>query len=119
MNVIYSFFCFLTCSLIENRGEVYKELVRLFDSHACKTHVEVLHLLEKECGYAADNIPQLQDISLFLKSEFIATLDFVVYNLILREDWLYFASGGWFVDCSGLFSESGLSGVSNDTISET
>ncbi|CAG2174800.1 unnamed protein product, partial [Oppiella nova] len=54
-------------SEIRTWGEVYKELRRLFESHACRTHVDVLTLLEKECGYASDNIPQLQDVSLFLK----------------------------------------------------
>ncbi|CAG2117903.1 unnamed protein product, partial [Medioppia subpectinata] len=56
-----------TESEIRTWGEVYKELRRLFESHACRTHVDVFTLLEKECGYASDNIPQLQDVSLFLK----------------------------------------------------
>jgi len=34
---------------------------------ACNQHNGVLALLEKECGYSADNIPQLEDISNFLK----------------------------------------------------
>jgi len=46
---------------------VYKELVSLLPNKACKQHNEVFALLEKECGYSADNIPQLEDISNFLK----------------------------------------------------
>jgi len=46
---------------------VYKELVSLLPNNACKQHNDVFALLEKECGYSADNIPQLEDISNFLK----------------------------------------------------
>ncbi|KAI9558336.1 hypothetical protein GHT06_015089 [Daphnia sinensis] len=46
---------------------VYTELMSLLPKHACRQHMEALSLLEKECGYAADNIPQLEDISNFLK----------------------------------------------------
>jgi len=48
---------------------VYKELVSLLPNKACNQHNGVLALLEKECGYSADNIPQLEDISNFLKSK--------------------------------------------------
>lgn len=48
-------------------SSVYKELVSLLPNKACKQHNEVFALLEKECGYSADNIPQLEDISNFLK----------------------------------------------------
>jgi len=34
---------------------------------ACRQHVDILPLLERECGYRHDNIPQLEDISNFLK----------------------------------------------------
>lgn len=48
-------------------GIVYKNLKKFFPSHACKQHRYVFPLLEQNCGYSDTNIPQLQDISDFLK----------------------------------------------------
>lgn len=55
---------------IETWGCVYTKLVELFPTMACDVHCRVFKLLEKEVGYAKDNIPQLEDISNFLKREF-------------------------------------------------
>merc|ERR1719384_1050094 len=47
---------------------VYSNLKRLYRTHACYEHNHVFPLLEENCGYSADNIPQLQHVSDFLKS---------------------------------------------------
>jgi len=48
-------------------GKVYKKLRELFPTHACQQHAYIIPLLEQNCGYNENNIPQLQDISTFLQ----------------------------------------------------
>lgn len=49
------------------RGIVFRELHRLYTLHAVPEYMENWPQLEKYCGYREDNLPQLQDVSSFLK----------------------------------------------------
>ncbi|KAJ3596088.1 hypothetical protein NHX12_002497, partial [Muraenolepis orangiensis] len=59
--------------------EVYATLRELYNTHACSEHLEAFQLLERHCGYSPDNIPQLEDVSRFLK-DFLASLAFRVFQ---------------------------------------
>ncbi|XP_056605019.1 tryptophan 5-hydroxylase 1b [Triplophysa dalaica] len=52
---------------VKTWGVVFRELNKLYPSHACKEYVRNLPLLTQFCGYREDNIPQLEDVSSFLK----------------------------------------------------
>ncbi|XP_066907998.1 tryptophan 5-hydroxylase 1 isoform X2 [Halyomorpha halys] len=52
---------------IKTWGTVFRELHRLYVKHACKEYLDNWPELVKYCGYREDNIPQLQDISTYLK----------------------------------------------------
>uniref|UniRef100_A0A4W4FVA1 Tyrosine 3-monooxygenase n=1 Tax=Electrophorus electricus TaxID=8005 RepID=A0A4W4FVA1_ELEEL len=47
--------------------EVYRTLTAIYPSHACTQFLEGLQQLERECGYGEDKIPQLRDVSAFLR----------------------------------------------------
>ncbi|XP_056135046.1 tryptophan 5-hydroxylase 1-like [Lampris incognitus] len=46
---------------------VFRELNNIYPSHACREYMKNLPLLTKHCNYSEDNIPQLDDVSRFLK----------------------------------------------------
>ncbi|CAL8079164.1 unnamed protein product [Orchesella dallaii] len=46
---------------------VFNKVVSLLSSHACKQYADAFRLLQREVGYRPDNIPQLDDVSNFLK----------------------------------------------------
>ncbi|RWS27311.1 Protein henna-like protein [Leptotrombidium deliense] len=52
---------------IETWGTVFSKLTELYPTHACKEHNHIFPLMIENCGYRKDNIPQLEDVSNFLK----------------------------------------------------
>uniref|UniRef100_A0A8C9ADP4 Tyrosine 3-monooxygenase n=1 Tax=Prolemur simus TaxID=1328070 RepID=A0A8C9ADP4_PROSS len=47
--------------------EVYTTLKGLYATHACREYLQAFQLLERFSGYREDSIPQLEDVSRFLK----------------------------------------------------
>ncbi|KAM5172334.1 tyrosine 3-monooxygenase-like [Mantella aurantiaca] len=47
--------------------QVYKSLSTLYPNYACKQYLDAFQQLEKYCGFTENIIPQLQDVSNFLK----------------------------------------------------
>lgn len=56
-----------TTEEIKTWRTIYTELTQLYPTHACKEFNYIFPLLQQNCGYGPDNIPQLQDVSDFLK----------------------------------------------------
>lgn len=70
---------------------MFRELNKLYPSHACREYLKNLPLLIKHCDVREDNMPQLEDVSRFLKGErkgrqeriCSGFIDFFVYNTAL------------------------------------
>ena len=58
----------LTCCCLQ-RKEVYRQLRGIYPSLACRQFMDSLQQLEKECGYGEERIPQLREVSAFLKGD--------------------------------------------------
>lgn len=52
---------------LETWRVIYKRLITLYETHACREHRFVFPLLQQNCGFNEDNIPQIADVSRFLK----------------------------------------------------
>ena len=57
-----------TAEEIVTWGTVYNRLRALYETHACESQRRIFPLLEQMCSYSPNNIPQLQDVSDFLRS---------------------------------------------------
>ncbi|XP_074605644.1 tryptophan 5-hydroxylase 1-like [Brevipalpus obovatus] len=64
---------------------IFEELTKLYAKHACREFNENLKLLIKYCGYRKGNVPQLEDISQFLKNRTGFTLRPVAGYLSSRD----------------------------------
>ncbi|PRP81521.1 phenylalanine-4-hydroxylase [Planoprotostelium fungivorum] len=53
----------------ETWGVVYRKIMALLPQHVCRAYNYVLPLLEQNCGFGPDDVPQLEDISNFLQGE--------------------------------------------------
>ncbi|XP_061749388.1 tryptophan 5-hydroxylase 1-like [Nerophis ophidion] len=52
---------------VQTWTRVYRELNKLYPTHACREYLKNIPLLVEQCHYREDNIPQLEDVSCFLK----------------------------------------------------
>ncbi|XP_053717275.1 tyrosine hydroxylase 2 [Synchiropus splendidus] len=58
-----------TAEEIATWREVYQNLRSIYPLLACRQFLDGLQQLERECGYGEDRIPQLRDVSAFLKEK--------------------------------------------------
>ncbi|CAG7831738.1 unnamed protein product [Allacma fusca] len=70
---------------IKTWGTVFRELHKIYPLYACKEYLENWPLLVEFCGYREDNIPQLQDLNVFLKRKTGFTLRPVAGYLSPRD----------------------------------
>lgn len=70
---------------ISTWGVVFKNLTKLYPKYACREHNHVFPLLIENCGYREDNIPQLEDISNFLKGNIFYFILFCMHTIYKKR----------------------------------
>lgn len=68
-------------------GAVYRNMMKLQDKYACAEYLQILPLMEKHCGFSDKGVPQVCDISAFLKERTGFTLR-PVAGLLSSRDFL-------------------------------
>ena len=77
--------------------KIYTNLKNLFPTHACKEFNRVLPLLEQHCGYSENNIPQLEDVSQYLKSNHLFLMCLLIFcNLNFYKSSFYDSTSIYF-----------------------
>lgn len=74
-------------SEINTWSAIYDKVVPMYKRHACREYNHIFPLMEENCGYRRDNIPQLEDVSSFLKDSTGFTLR-PVAGLLSSRDFL-------------------------------
>lgn len=101
-------------------GLIFNKLTGLYKTHACREHNHVFPLLIDNCGYRADNIPQLEDISNFLRGLILNQLfclhTIVLFNICYRLYWIYIAPGSWSLIVSWFFGRFSISCIPFNSI---
>lgn len=102
-------------------GVVFNRLSQLYKEHAVKEFNDNFVLLIKYCGYREDNIPQLEDVSQFLKSKFLKMLESltVTEHLILRPNRLHSKTSVRILVCTRFLGRIGLQGLPLHSIHST
>lgn len=112
---------------VKTWGVVFRELNKLYPTHACREYLKNLPLLTKYCDFREDNIPQLEDVSRFLKGEKTFCGNYIiiccvymydicilcfVYNIAcldrFRAHWLHHKTCGWISLPTRLFGRFGI-----------
>lgn len=65
---------------INTWGIVFKKLTELYKTNACREHNHVFPLLIQNCHYREDNIPQLEDVSNFLRGKSVDRFDCYIFK---------------------------------------
>lgn len=76
-----------TSQEVDTWRSIYRQVVPLYRRHACREYNHIFPLMEENCGYREDNIPQLEDVSRFLKDSTGFTLR-PVAGLLSSRDFL-------------------------------